>query len=370
MTKILVTQSSLPLLEEYVEEIKELFDSKWLTNNGAKHQELIEELKRFLNVDNVTLFCNGHMALYIAIKLMKLEGEVITTPFSFASTTHAIVQNGLTPVFCDINPDDYTIDVNKIESLITEKTCAIMPVHVYGNICNVKKIEEIAKKHNLKVIYDAAHAFGVSYEGQSILNYGDISMLSFHATKVFNTIEGGALVYKNNDYLKKLDILKNFGITGPENVESVGMNCKMNEFQAAMGLCNLRHINGEIEKRKKVVQRYRENLENVVGIKINIIQDNVQSNYAYFPIIVQDNYYLTRDELFDKLSENDIYARKYFYPLINDYDCYREKYDSNDTPIAKDIANRVMTLPLYADLSLEDVDIICNIIKSNKVLKI
>lgn len=365
MKKILVTQSSMPTLDEYVNEIRDMWESKWLTNNGIKHKELTEELKKYLNVKNVTLFNNGHMALYTAIKSLDLKGEVITTPFTFASTTHAIVQNGLTPVFCDINKDDYTIDVNKIESLITDKTCAIVPVHVYGNICDVEKIEEIAKKYNLKIIYDAAHAFGVKYRNKSIFEYGDLSMCSFHATKVYNTIEGGVLIYRNNEYEKKLNQMKNFGIIDEDHVEYVGMNSKMNEFQAAMGLCNLRHIDDEIEKRKKIVERYRANLKEIKGIRLNNIQNNVLSNYAYFPIIIEDEYLLSRNELYDKLKENDIYARKYFYPLVNDYDCYKDKYDSNDTPIAKDISNRVMTLPLYADLSLNDVDRICNTIKEN-----
>lgn len=364
MTKVLVTRSSMPELEEYVNEIKNLFESHWLTNNGIKHRELENELCAYLNVKNIKLFCNGHMALYTALKVLDLKGEVITTPFSFASTTHAIVQNGLTPVFCDINKDDYTIDVDKIESLITDKTCAIVPVHVYGNICDVEKIEAIAKRHNLKVIYDAAHAFGVKYKGESVLNYGDISMLSFHATKVFNTIEGGALVYNNSNYSDKLNQLKNFGIIDEENVDYVGMNCKMNEFQAAMGLCNLRHIDSEIAKRKLIVERYVENLKNIKGIKLNKIQENVISNYAYFTIVVEDEYELTRNDLFDLLAKNDICARKYFYPLINDYGCYNKKYNSDDTPIAKDIADRVITLPLYADLSLETVDQICNIINN------
>ena len=364
MDKILVTRSSMPTLEEYTNEINDLFESHWLTNNGIKHEKLEKKLCEYLNTKNITLFCNGHMALYTAIKSLHLKGEVITTPFTFASTTHAIVQNGLTPVFCDINRDDYTIDVDKIESLITNKTCAIIPVHVYGNICNVKKIEKIAQKYNLKVIYDAAHAFGVKYDNQSILNYGDISMLSFHATKVFNTIEGGALIYKEEKLKNHLDVIKNFGIVDDGIVNEVGMNCKMNEFQAAMGLCNLRHIDDEISKRKKVVEKYEENLKYTKGIKLNSIQENVDSNYAYFPIIVNDEYSLTRDELYDKLDKSGIGARKYFYPLISDYDCYKNDYNSDETPIAKDIASRVMTLPLYADLSLDVVDKICDIINS------
>ena len=363
--KILVTQSSMPSYEEYCGEIKNLFKTKWLTNNGPKHNLLEKKLCEYLYADNVTLYNNGHMALYNAIKLLNLTGEVITTPFTFASTTHAIVQNGLTPVFCDIRYDNYTIDADKIESLITDKTTAIVAVHVYGNPCDVEKIKKIADKHNLKVIYDAAHAFCVYYKGKSIVNYGDISMLSFHATKVFNTIEGGALVYKNYDWKQKLYEMKNFGIVDPEHVSMPGMNCKMNEFQAAMGLCNLRHIDEEIEKRKIVFERYIDNLKDIIGLKIPILSDNIKHNYSYFPIVVLDEYGMSRDELYKLLEDNNIYSRKYFYPLISDYDCYKNDYDSNDTPIAKDISNRVLTLPMYADLSLENVDRICKIIKEN-----
>ena len=359
--QILVTRSSMPSFEEYCEEIKELWDSHFLTNMGVKHKELEKNLKEYLKCDNINLFTNGHLALECALKVFDLQGEVITTPFTFASTTHAIVRNGLKPVFCDINPIDCTIDVEKIESLITDKTCAIVPVHVYGNLCNVEKIEEIAKKHNLKVIYDAAHAFGVEKNGVGVANFGDASMFSFHATKVYNTIEGGAVIYQDKSFNKKLNDIKNFGITGPETVEYIGGNAKMNEFQAAMGLCNLRHVDKEIEKRKKVVERYRERLSNVDGIKLVPIQEGVKQNYAYFPVVF-DNYKYTRDEVFAKLGEENIIARKYFYPLINDFECYRKNYSSNDTPVAKYIADRVITLPLYADLDLEIVDKICDII--------
>ena len=359
--QILVTRSSMPSFEEYCEEIKELWDSHFLTNMGVKHKELEKNLKEYLKCDNINLFTNGHLALECALKVFDLQGEVITTPFTFASTTHAIVRNGLKPVFCDINPIDYTIDIEKIESLITDKTCAIVPVHVYGNLCNVEKIEEIAKKHNLKVIYDAAHAFGVEKNGVGVANFGDASMFSFHATKVYNTIEGGAVTYQDKSFNKKLNDIKNFGITGPETVEYIGGNAKMNEFQAAMGLCNLRHVDKEIEKRKKVVERYRERLSNVDGIKLVPIQEGVKQNYAYFPVVF-DNYKYTRDEVFAKLGEENIIARKYFYPLINDFECYRKNYSSNDTPVAKYIADRVITLPLYADLDLEIVDKICDII--------
>ncbi len=361
--QILVTQSSVPNFEEYCEEIKELWDSHFLTNMGVKHKQLEKDLGNYLKVSNITLFTNGHLALECIIAAFDFEkgAEVITTPFSFSSTTHAIVRNGLTPVFCDINSNDYTIDVTKIEALITERTCAIVPVHVYGNLCNVEEIERIAKKHNLKVIYDAAHTFGVEKDGRGVASFGDASMFSFHATKVYNTIEGGAVTYGDISLKKKLNDLKNFGITGPESVEYIGGNAKMNEFQAAMGICNLRHVDTEILKRKAVVERYRNRLENVEGIKLSPIQEGVKSNYAYFPVVF-DNYKYTRDDIFDKLGQENIIARKYFYPLINDYECYRDKYSSKNTPVAKYISDRVLCLPMYADLELEVVDKICDII--------
>lgn len=363
MEIINVTRSSMPDFEEYTEEIKGLWESHWLTNMGEKHKLLEANLKEYLNTRNITLFTNGHLALENVIAGFHFEkdSEVITTPFTFASTTHAIVRNGLKPVFCDVNEVDYTMDVNKIEDLITEKTCAIIPVHVYGNICNVKEIERIAKKHNLKVIYDAAHAFGVKVNGESVANFGDASMFSFHATKVFNTIEGGAVTYKDDKLNKILYDIKNFGITGPETVEYIGGNAKMNEFQAAMGICNLRHVDGEIAKRKKVVEKYRERLGNIDGIKLAKIQDGVESNYAYFPVVF-DGFKLNRNEVFEKLKENNIIARKYFYPLTNSYECYKEIFKCEETPVAEYISDRVLTLPLYADLELEIVNKICDII--------
>ena len=361
MKDIQVTRSSMPEFEEYVNEIKELWDSRWLTNMGVKHRALEERLVDYLQTKNISLFTNGHLALECIIAALNLTGEVITTPFTFASTTHAIVRNGLTPVFCDINSQDYTIDVTKIEALITEKTSAIIPVHVYGNVCNVKEIEKIAKKYNLKVIYDAAHTFGVKVNGVGIANFGDASMFSFHATKVFNTIEGGAVTFNEESLKEKLNELKNFGITGPESVEYVAGNAKMNEFQAAMGICNLRHVDDEISKRRLVVEKYNSRLENINGIKICKQQDEVDSNYAYYPVVF-DNYKYNRDEIFEKLSDEGIIARKYFYPLTNSFDCYKENFEVNETPVAKYISERVLTLPLYSDLSLDDVDRICNII--------
>ena len=304
---------------------------------------------------------NGHMALELTLQAMKLTGEVITTPFSFASTTHAIVRNGLTPVFCDINEEDYTIDVDKLESLITEKTSAIVPVHVYGNPCDVKRIQEIADRHGLKVIYDAAHTFGEEIDGTGIGQFGDASMFSFHATKVFHSIEGGAVAFHDSKLKDLLYQLKNFGITGYEQVEYVGANGKMNEFQAAMGLCNLRHVDADIAKRKVLTERYRERLGGVKGIRLCKEKEGVRYNYAYMPVVFE-GYGADRDEIFAALKEYNIYARKYFYPCINDYACYREQFSSDDTPVAKRIASEVLTLPLYPDLSLETVDEICDII--------
>lgn len=365
MSNILVTRSSMPSLDEYVDEIRDIWDSHWLTNMGVKHQELQKELENYFSVPHVALYTNGHLALENAIAALSLPkgGEVITTPFTFASTTHAIVRNGLVPVFCDVKEDDYTIDTKKMEELITDQTVAIVPVHVYGNMCDVEEIDRIAKKYGLKVIYDAAHAFGVKYKGVSSACFGDASMFSFHATKVFNTIEGGCVCFKDDSRVQLLNDMKNFGIHGPESVEYVGGNAKMNEFQAAMGLCNLRHLDEEIGKRKKVVERYRERLEGVEGIKLSDIQKDVESNYAYFPVVF-DGYKYTRNEVFEKLAEVGIGARKYFYPLTNSFECYRNypTAGTEKTPVAQHMALRVLTLPLYADLSLEDVDRICDVI--------
>lgn len=357
-----VTRSSMPPFEEYIEEIKTLWESRWLTNMGEKHIQLEQGLMDYLGVENITLFSNGHLALESVIQAFDLKGEVITTPYTFISTTHAIVRNGLKPVFCDINPRDYTIDVDKIEELITKETCAIIPVHVYGNICDVYRIEDIAKKHNIKVIYDAAHTFGVTVDGKGIGNFGDASMFSFHATKVFNTIEGGAITMRDGSKLEKLNSLKNFGIMGTEVVNYVGGNAKMNEFQAAMGICNLRHVDEEIEKRKIVMEHYVMKLGGVTGIKLCESQNGVSNNYSYFPVVF-DGYKKTRDEIFESLKENNIIARKYFYPLTNSFGCYKRIFDSGDTPVSEYIADRVLTLPLYADLRLEDVERICKIIK-------
>lgn len=366
MDKIQVTRSSMPKLEDYIEEIKSLWDTHWLTNMGKKHQEFQEKVKTYLEVENIELLTNGHMALELSMQALKLEGEVITTPFTFASTIHAIVRNGLKPVFCDINEKDYTIDTDKIESLVTDRTCAILPVHVYGNICNVKKIDEIAKCYGLKVIYDAAHTFGETYDGKGVGVFGDASCFSFHATKVFNSIEGGAVCYSDKEFGEELYRLKNFGIRNEETVDGIGANAKMNEFCAAMGICNLRCVNEEIAKRKTIVERYRKHLFGINGIKLNPIQDGVKSNYAYFPIVIDEQIFgRSRNEIFEILKENDIIARKYFFPLANLFDCYKGMYLDNPTPVALHISKRVLTLPLYAELPLSDIDRICEIILKN-----
>lgn len=363
MNRIMVTQSSMPEFDEYVKEIEDLWQTRWLTNMGIKHQKFQEALQEYLHVQNVELMTNGHMALELTLQALNLQGEVITTPFTFASTTHAIVRNGLKPVFCDVDSVTYTMDAAKIERLITDRTCAILPVHVYGNMCDVEEIGRIAHKHELKVIYDAAHTFGETYKGRGVGSYGDASCFSFHATKVFNSIEGGAVCFQDKRLGEILYDLKNFGIHGPEEVSAVGANAKMNEFCAAMGLCNLRHVDEEIDKRKKVAERYRQHLNGVEGLQLNAEQPDVKSNYAYFPVVFDEKVFgASRVEVFDSLTENGIGARKYFYPLTNSFSCFHGQYDMDETPIARYLSRRVLTLPLYADLSLESVDRICEII--------
>ena len=350
-------------MEEYIAEISSLWETHWLTNMGVKHQELQRKLIRYLDINNVDLLTNGHMALELTLQALNLQGEVITTPFTFASTTHAIVRNNLEPVFCDIKDDDFTIDPDKIENLITDRTCAIMPVDVYGNVCNVEAIDRIAKKYELKVIYDDAHAFGVKYKGRGIGNYGDASCFSFHATKVFNTIEGGAVTFKDPSLRMTMYELKNFGIHGPEEVLAVGANAKMNEFCAAMGLCNLRHMDEIVLKRKAIVEQYRARLSNIEGLQLNVIQKDVESNYAYFPIVVDEKSFgSSREEVMEYLAEHNVMVRKYFYPLTSSYQAFHRKYDVHKTPVALHISKRILTLPLYPELSTEDVDRICDLI--------
>lgn len=366
--RILVTRSSMPTLDEYVEEIAPLWESHWLTNMGVKHKKLEAMLKERLGVGNLALFTNGHNALECILEAMALpaSGEVITTPFTFASTTHAIVRKGLTPVFADVMPGNLTLDPESIEKMITPRTCAIVPVHVYGNLCDVDAIREIADRHGLRVIYDAAHAFGVEREcaggeWKSAAAFGDASMFSFHATKVFNTVEGGCVCFKDERLYPLLNQWKNFGITGPEDVEYVGGNAKMNELCAAMGVCNLRHLDGEIEKRRKVAERYWERLEGAPGVTAFKPGEGVRHNYAYLPVLFDSQVFgATRDDVFDALDTVGVGARKYFYPLVSDFACYRSVYTSDRTPVAKKAAAQVLTLPMYADLALADVDRICD----------
>ena len=360
-----MTRSSLPDIEEYIEEIRSIWDNYWLTNMGPKHRIFQEELEKYLGVSHVELLVNGHMALELTLQALNLQGEVITTPFTFASTTHAIVRNGLTPVFCDINKKTYTINVDLIESLITDRTCAIMPVHVYGNICEIEDIERIARKYELKVIYDAAHAFGETYKDVGVGRFGDASCFSFHATKVFNTIEGGCVCFNDPGLGESLYELKNFGIRNTEEISGVGANAKMNEFCAAMGICNLRHVEESINLRRRVYERYCERLDGIKGIIINHIQSEVDSNYAYFPIVIEPEYFgASREEVLFKLKERGIGARKYFYPLTNTFECFHNKYNVLDTPVALHVSKRILTLPIYAGLREEEVDLIVDTVLS------
>jgi dTDP-4-amino-4,6-dideoxygalactose transaminase len=356
--RINVTQPKLPNYTLYTELLKEIWEKKWLTNDGPLHERFREQVKDMLMVPNVELFTNGHLALEIALKSLELSGEVITTPFTFASTTHAIVNAGLQPVFCDVDPATYNIDAAKIEQLITPNTSAIVAVHVFGTPCDVVAIEEIAKKHNLKVIYDAAHAFGVEINGVGIGNFGDISMFSLHATKVFHSIEGGLLTFKEEALAPRLKSLKNFGITSPESVDYVGTNAKMNEFQAAMGLCNLETVRNDIQMRKDVYEEYVEGLKEITTVQLLQQKSDVKANYSYFPIVLPSQE--IRDRLFEVLKGYNVFARKYFYPLCNDFSCYHTS--SKETPIAKGISDCILCLPMYADLEIEHVKQITDII--------
>lgn len=364
MDKVLVTRSAMPKYEEYIEMIKPLWDSHWLTNMGTYHRELEAKLKDYMDVPQISLMVNGHMALEMAMQALDLPagGEVITTPFTFISTTHAIIRNKLVPVFCDIKEEDYTMDESKIESLITEKTVAIVPVHVYGNICNVEAINEIAKRYNLKVIYDACHSFGEEYKGIKVGNFGDASVFSFHATKVFNTIEGGAVTFKSEELYERLYNLKNFGIRGEEHIQDVGANAKLNEFAAIMGLCNLKNVDNNICLRKEKVGHYIQLLSEVDDIIIHKFdQPNVVYNYGYYPVRFRDRE--TRDKVYSALREQDIYARKYFYPLTADAECFRNKYKNVDLNIARKVSQTILVLPLYPELEMEQIEKICDIVK-------
>ncbi len=361
---IFVTKTSLPAFEEYIEAIRPLWDTHWVTNMGPYHMSLEEELKKYLDVENFSLMVNGHMALELVLQAFGFPkgGEVITTPFTFISTTHAIVRCGLTPVFCDVKSTDGTIDETRIEDLITDRTVAIMPVHVYGNVCAVEEIQCLADKYKLKVIYDAAHAFGVQYKGKGIGRYGDASVFSFHATKVYHTIEGGGVAFSNPELYDKLYNLKNFGIQNEELVVEVGANAKMNELCAIMGLCNLRHVDAVLQKRKEIDEIYCKRLGRIKGIRFFDRCNNSSRNYAYFPILVEKDFCVERNQLYDILKKHDVYPRKYFYPLTSDQACFKNKYKNADLAIARQLAGQVLALPIYESLDKEDVERICSLI--------
>ena len=362
---ITVTSPLLPNLDELHELLKDIWDRKWITNNGHYHRLLEQALAEYLKVPYVSLFTNGTLPLLTALQAQRISGEVITTPYSFVATTHALWWNGIKPVFVDIEWETGCMDPNKIEAAITPKTTAIMPVHVYGKPCNVKAIQEIADKYGLKVIYDAAHAFGVEQDGVSLMNYGDMSTLSFHATKVYNTIEGGAMVMHDEKTKQRIDYLKNFGFAGETEVVGPGINSKMDEMRAAYGLLNLKQVDAAIEARHQVAIKYREALKDVDGIEYWNDLPGVKHNYSYFPIFVhQKTYGMSRDELYFKLKEQGILARRYFYPLISDFSTYRglPSATKENLPVATEMAREVICLPMHHSLSEEDVDIILSII--------
>lgn len=354
---IYVTQPNLPELNDLIPYLQQIWSNKVLTNGGPYHQLLEVELEKYLGVPALSLFCNGTIALITALQALDIKGEVITTPYSFVATTHALKWNGIEPVFVDIDPVTFNIDVNKIESAITPKTSAILAVHCYGVPCDVDAIEKIAKKYQLKVIYDAAHAFGVKCHcGGSVLNHGDLSVLSFHATKVFNTLEGGAVISPNRDKKQYIDQLKNFGFVDELTVVTPGINGKMSEINAAIGLLQLQSVDDAIKRRQLVDHRYRNALGNKAGIKCMDLSGQTSANYSYFPILVDDDSKISRDDLYDILKKNNIFSRRYFYPLISDFPMYRNLPSSNgdNLPTAKMISSQVLCLPIYPDLSLED----------------
>ena len=361
---VYVTQSILPAYEEYIEIIRPMWESRRITNMGEYHERLEEELKSFLQVPYISLMVNGHTALEMAIQAMDFPkgSEIITTPFTFISTTHAIIRNGMVPVFCDIKFSDFTIDEEKIEALITDKTVAILPVHVYGNVCNYLQIDKIAKQNHLKVIYDAAHSFGEQVDGISVESLGDASVLSFHATKVYNTIEGGAVCFRDEELYKKLYNLKNFGIRSEEIVEAVGANGKMNEFCAAMGICNLRYIRNEIQKRKENTLHYDARLSLVSDIIVRKSDPRIVYNYGYYPVVFSSE--KQRNRVYERLREHNIFARKYFYPITSDQQCFNGVYKDVNLENARHVSKRILTLPLYSDLKEQEIEKICNLIKS------
>lgn len=361
---VTVTSPLLPPLEEFVPYLQKIWDNKWLTNNGEMHQELERRLAEYLGVEYISLFSNGTLALITALQALNITGEVITTPYSFVATTHSIFWNKCTPVFVDVEPEYFNINPAKIEAAITEKTTAIMPVHVYGNPADTDAIQKIADKYGLKVIYDAAHAFGVKKNGASILNAGDLSVLSFHATKIYSTIEGGAVICHSQEMKHHIDNLKNFGFRGETIVEEPGINAKLNEVQAAYGLLSLKYIDEAIAKRKQIVEHYRAFLKNISGISFLSEQSDVEYNYAYFPIFVDEaKYGMSRDALYEKLKFNNILGRRYFYPLISTFVPYKELPSAQTLPVAQKAAEQVICLPLYPDLEMDIVDRIIELIR-------
>ncbi|MGA1977589.1 MAG: DegT/DnrJ/EryC1/StrS family aminotransferase [Bacteroidales bacterium] len=362
---IYITQPALPPLEEFTEYLGQIWESKILTNNGPFHQQFEKELADYLGVKYLSLFVNGTLALVTALQALRITGEVITTPFSFVATTHAIWWNNIKPVFVDIEPDYFTLDPGRIEAAITPQTTAIMPVHVYGNPCMVEKIQKIADTYGLKVVYDAAHAFGVKVNGNSILNYGDLSILSFHATKTFNTIEGGAIICHDDNTKKRIDLLKNFGFANEVTVIEPGINAKMNELQAAYGLVQLKHVDDYIAKRKTIAELYRSKLSGIKGIKVLHDIEGISHSYTYFPIFIDAKHFSkSRNEVYEKLKANNIYGRRYFYPLISQFPTYRSLLSAHkgNLPIAEKITEQVICLPIYPDLSDDIVLKICRLI--------
>lgn len=357
--RITVTSPLLPKLEDFSEILKDIWDKKWITNNGEYHHRLEDALCEYLKVPYISLFTNGTLPLITALQALRITGEVITTPYSFVATTHSIWWNGAKPVFVDIDPATGNINPDLIESAITPRTTAIMPVHVYGQPCDTTKIQDIADKYGLKVIYDAAHAFGVEVNGKSILDKGDISTLSFHATKVFNTIEGGAMVMKDSETKKRIDYLKNFGFAGETEVVGPGINSKMDEIRSAYGLLNLKQVDDAIEARHKVSMRYREALKDVSGISMLDELPGVKYNYSYFPILVNaEEYGITRDELYFKMRGQNIFGRRYFYPLISSFSTYRGLPSAapENLPVATSMADKVICLPMHHELSENDIN--------------
>jgi dTDP-4-amino-4,6-dideoxygalactose transaminase len=361
--KIFVTKPYLPPLEEFLPYLKKIWENRILTNNGEFHQMFEKELADYLGVKYVSLFCNGTLALVTALQALRISGEVITTPYSFVATTHALWWNNIKPVFVDIESDTFNLDSSKIESAITPKTTAILPVHVYGNPCEVDKIKDIADTYGLKIIYDACHAFGVRIKNESILNFGDLSILSFHATKVFNTFEGGAIICHDETMKKRIDFLKNFGFAGETTVVAPGINAKMSEFNSALGSLQLKYVEESIRKRKIIAEYYRNNLKGIEGI--NFLSDikGIKHSYSYFPILINEEYTLNRDELYEKLKEFNIFTRRYFYPLISDFPAYRnlESANKDNLKTAHTISDRVLCLPIYPDLQKKEIDRIINI---------